>query len=165
MPEKQTLTPHEVEGKFLRAVPTSPQTVATFLAEDGYPVVCSFDLTTPNGRELQQRCEIDETEKLRDWIGMPFRIEHVYATHIDKAGKVEGEVNTIRKICIVNTDGHIFHCFSAGIAQSILRLIAGHGMPPWKGGLDCVIRSQRIDENRTKYHLAEVFHPATEKQT
>jgi hypothetical protein len=140
----------------------SMRTVASFLEEDGYPVVCSFDLATPEGRELQQKCEIDETEKLADWIGMPFRIEHVYATHVDKAGRVEGEYQTIRKICIVNTEGHIFHCFSGGIAQSIMRLIAGHGMPPWPDGLDCEIREQRLPNKRVKFHLAERFAKVAE---
>lgn len=141
--------------------PETPRTVATFLADDEYPVVCSFDLKTQQGRALLQRCEIDETTKLADRIGKPFQLEHVYATHVDKQGPTEGESVTLRKICLVATDGEVLHCFSAGVAQSIMRLIAGHGLPPWKGGVACEIRMRTFPGPKIKYYLAEVF-PAVE---
>ncbi len=121
------------------------------------PMVCSFNLTTPEGRDLLQRCEEAPDAQIRSIVGELFEIKHVYAKVVDKIDEQTGEAFPILRICLVNKEGTIVACASDGIRESLVRLMAGHGFPPWNDGIRVAFKQRSTRGPRVRLYLMELI--------
>jgi hypothetical protein len=121
------------------------------------PIVCSFNLKTPQGRELLQKCEEASDESLRELVNSELVIEHVYGKVFDYVNPTTQEVYPLLRIVVVTTDGQAHGCCADGVRESIWRLMAGHGPPPWKGGIHVVAKLKPTKKGFNRLTLLEVF--------
>jgi hypothetical protein len=136
---------------------SGPTGLAELLLKEQKPAVCSFDLKSAAGRELMQKCEESPDQPVRELANTEFRLQHVYARVFDYTNKETGEVYPLLRICLVSTDGKVHACASDGIRESLLRLMAGHGLPPWKDGIPVRIAIKALGNSRQRLTLLEVF--------
>jgi hypothetical protein len=138
-------------------VPTTPAGGWGVLLKAGAEAVCSFDLKTPAGRELLQKCEEEPDKPVRELVNMELQLQHVYARVVDYTNPETGEVYPILRICLVDDKGNVHPCASDGVRDSLVRLMAGHGMPPWKKPIPVRIALKALKNSRQRLTLLEVF--------
>lgn len=156
MTEPNTPAGPATNGQALAELPKASALVGVLL-KAGNPVVCSFDLKSPAGRELLQKCEEEPDQPVRELANLEFRVQHVYARVVDYTNPETQEVYPILRICLVTTDGKVHPCASDGIRDSLLRLILGHGEPPWKDGIPVRIALKALKDKKQRLTLLEVF--------
>lgn len=131
--------------------------LAGLLLKEGRVAQCSFDLRTVAGRELLQKCEEEPDKPVRELANMEFKLAHLYARVFDYTNKETGETYPLLRICLVTSDGQVHACCSDGIRESLVRLIAGHGMPPWKEPIPVRIALKALADKKQRLTLLEVF--------
>lgn len=137
-------------------------TVATFAHVLGFedrPSIASWDLTTPEGRELLQRCEETPDEKLRELVNQEILVQHVYAKIVDYTNEATSEVYPITRICLITPEGKVHACAADGVRDSINRLSQGRGYPPWKVPVRVKVAQKITKKERVRLVLLEVFPP------
>lgn len=134
-----------------------PNDLSQVLFKAGQPAVCSFNLSTPAGRELLQKCEEEPDRPVRELVNTELLLQHVYARVVDFTNKETGEVYPILRVCLVDTDGKVHPCASDGVRDALLRIFAGHGVPPWKNGVRVRIALKALSNSRQRLTLLEVF--------
>lgn len=137
-----------------------PNDVASYVAlfsSEGKRTVASFDVKTPAGRELLQKCEEASDASVRSLIGKELVIQHVYAKEIDYERPETHEVVPLLRTCLITTDGQVHGTTADGIRESVLRLVAGHGLPPWKDGVKVEVAQKDTKRGRVRLVLLEVF--------
>jgi hypothetical protein len=148
------------------AVSASVQPMNPFVevfAKAGKPEVCSFDLKTPAGRQLLQKCEESSDLKVLENAGKTFRLKHVYAKTIDYTNEQTGETYPLLRICLVDADDRVLSCCSDGVREGLWRLMKGHGFPPWKDGIPVEVGIKKLGGARQRITLLEVFPSAKGK--
>lgn len=138
-----------------------PNDLAGLLFKAGNPAVCSFDLKTPAGRELLQKCEEEPDKPVRELVNMELRLQHVYARIVDYTNPETQEVYPILRICLIDTSGNVHPCASEGIRDALIRLMQGHGLPPWKDGIPVRIALKALKDKKQRLTLLEVFPKTT----
>lgn len=144
---------------------TAVANVSTFsqvLGTEDRPSIASWDLTTPDGRELLQKCEETPDEKVRELVGQEIVVAHVYAKIVDYTNEQTSEVYPITRICLVTPEGKVHACAADGVRDSINRLSMGRGYPPWKVPVRVKVAQKETKKGRVRLVLLEVF-PAKPK--
>lgn len=167
MPVNETTVtnPDDEPDTNLVAIPANFEGV---LGRADRPMVCSFNLKTPEGRDLLQRCEEAPDAQIRSIVGEVFEIRHVYAKVVDKVDEQTGEAFPILRICLINPQGLIVACASDGIRESIVRLMRGHGLPPWKDAIRVTFKQRATRGPRVRLYLLEHIEkpePSSAEQT
>lgn len=140
--------------------PTAPSGAVALADMFGRPdrqAVCSFDLSKPEGRQLLQKCEEEPDKAVRELANMELELQHLYAKVIDYVNPETGEAYPLLRICLVTKDGQVHACCSDGIRQGVVRLIAGHGLPPWKTPVKVRIALKALADKKQRLTLLEVF--------
>src|SRR4051794_26088264 len=122
-------------------------------------MVCSFDLTTPAGRQLRQKCEEEPDRQARELVNMELLLQHVYAKVVDYTNPETGETYPLLRICLVTADGKVHPCASEGVREGLWRLMEGHGFPPWKTPIRVVLALKALKSGHQRLALLEVFQP------
>jgi Phage Single-stranded DNA-binding protein len=116
-------------------------------------VVSSFKLNSTEGRYLAQKCAEVPDESLRELVNGKIAIEHIYAHRIDLPHPETGELVPCLRTCLITTEGRVHACVSDGVRQSVGRLIAGHGLPPWKPALVVTVKQKPTKNGRVRMFL------------
>lgn len=156
MSEGNTSSP-AVSGTTALVPATKEQALQSLFGNTAGGEVCSFDLTTPEGRRLLQSCEELPDGTLKGHVNKRLRIVHVYAKVIELTSEATGEIFPATRICVATTDGQVYSCVSEGVRQSLWRLMRGHGLPPWKGGVEVEVQLRDLASKRQWLTLLEVF--------
>jgi hypothetical protein len=126
-------------------------------ATDDRVAVTSFDPRTPEGRQLLQKCEENTDDKVRSLINEELVIRDVYAKVIDYQRPDSDEVIPLLRVCLITTDGKVYGTVADGVRESVLRLMTGHGLPPWKAGVRVKVRQKPTRNERVRLWLEEQF--------
>jgi hypothetical protein len=133
-----------------------PALVAAFMPDDNR-AVCSFDLKTPHGRMLLQKCEEAPDEPVRELVNRRIDLVHVYAKPVEKVDEQTSEVVHFLRICLVDANDQVHACASGGIRDGIARILAGRGVPPWKPPVPVEIKLKVLKDSKQRLYLLEVF--------
>jgi hypothetical protein len=156
MPDETNGDQVPAPGSAVAAIPPAPPLLALLGTNDRLPV-CSFDLKSVAGRQLLQKCEEEPDTPVREMANMQLRLQHVYAKVIDYTNQESDEVYPLLRICLITTEGKVHACCADGVRESLLRLMAGHGLPPWKDGIPVEIRLKATKKGFNRLTLLEVF--------
>ena len=141
---------NEVVGKF-GTPPIPPNSGAMLRQVFGAAesdVFCSFDPTTPVGMVMMDRCAEAPDAKVKDLVNLQVLLVHVYGHHVDLVDEKDGSVRTALRTCLVDKEGKVYSCVSEGVRNSILRLSAQHGLPPWRNGIRVKVQLKSLGNNR-----------------
>lgn len=144
-----------------QAVATLP-TFGQLLGTSDQPRMCSWDLTTPEGRELLQKCDETPDEKVRELINTEFLVKHIYCKVVDYHDEKTDTVRPILRICLVTPEGKVHATSSDGVRESIVRLSMGRGFPPWENPVPVRVVQKATKGERVRLVLLEVFSPKKE---
>lgn len=140
--------------------PNKPEAVNPFrdvLSKPDRPMVCSFDLSTVEGRQLRQKCEEEPDKQARELVNLELKLQHVYAKVVDFTNQETGETYPLLRICLVTDEGKVHPCASEGVREGLWRLMEGHGFPPWKRPIKVVLQLKPLKNGHQRLALLEVF--------
>ena len=123
----------------------SPQALMQMMDTSDSRRYCSFDMRTPAGLLLLDKCEEAPDRKLSEMANLEFALTGFYLHYITLEGKGPGEVIEAVRSCLITDDGQVFAAVSEGVRKSIARLVAQHGLPPWKTPVPVKVVLKRLD--------------------
>lgn len=95
----------------------------------------SFDPKTPIGRSILDRCSVASDARVKAQVNLPLKVQDVFMHRITLTHPETGEVFETTRTCLIAPDGQVYACCSRGIVEAVIRLVEGHGLPPWQGGV------------------------------
>jgi hypothetical protein len=138
--------------------------VGVMIGKTGTPKAFTFDPKSPEGREMYQRCEVSDTLDLGENLGAEFSLKHVYASVVVTSPKEGKPSERLTKLCLISSDGRIYHTFSSGVADSLRRIFECHGAPLPECGVRVRIIQKTFPGPVRKYFLVEVFDGMKEEE-
>lgn len=95
----------------------------------------SFNPKTAEGRILLDKCSVAADDRVKKQVNLPLRIQDIFLHRITLINPDTAEVLETTRTCLITPDGKVLACVSAGVVEAVIRLIDGHGLPPWTGGI------------------------------
>lgn len=120
-----------------------PQTVTEFFGAQGPGILATFDPKTPEGARLLVQATLMELPALIAMVGKEIHVSHIYSNPAETIND-DGEVETWRRIVLLDGRGLAWKCASAGIGKSIGIMALCRGNPPWIPPIKCTVQLQQL---------------------
>lgn len=120
-------------------------------------IATSIDVSTPRGRLDAYNAIEGKALRAAGLIGSRLSVAHVLQHWVEIADQESGEVTRSLRTVLILSDGTLVEAVSGGIAQSIDRIAAILGPPPWDPPLTCIVKQRELGNARRMFFL-EVCH-------
>jgi hypothetical protein len=111
----------------------------------------SLKPTDNTSRSRLYNAMVGNAKPLEDAMGDIVLIEHIIATPVEIKDGLTGEIKPAVRTILVQPNGVMFGCVSEGIRNSIRKLAGVFSEPPWDGGLELKVLSQKAKVGRVYY--------------
>lgn len=140
----------DLESRYeLTEVKPTPEGLVKSLTNPGEEMFCSVVADSRAGKIRLANAINNANEKLIDHINEEIKVTDVIAYPVDLVDEETGELFTTLRIVLIDINNNAFACVSQGITNSLKRIFAIVGMPPWTGK-EVLTVIPRLQKTRTK---------------
>lgn len=138
----------------LALVPTnSANSAAALFMASGTVAYCSLDPKDKRYEEALYKFDEEADAQLSEAVNLQLLVEHVYAKPISLIDPNTGDTRNALRTCVMEPDGTVYSCAADGVRDSIARLIAIHGLPPWTGGVKVKVKMRKLKNGKQRLLL------------
>lgn len=116
-------------------------------------IATSLDVSTAAGRRQAYNCLEGTAARASALIGHPLEVCHVLQHIVRLTSEETGEVSDCTRTVLILADNSLVEAVSAGIAQSVERISALIGPPPWDPPLRCFVRQRELGNSKRMFFL------------
>lgn len=155
--EENQIVSDDMESSFALVEKESPEELVESLANPGSLMFCSVRAETRPGK-IKLYNALNTSEKLIDHINEELVVTDVAAYPVELMDEDIGEVFNALRTVLITKDNKSYACVSQGVLNSLKRIFALVGMPPWddKEALTIVPRLQQTRNKDRKVTVLEI---------
>lgn len=131
--------------------------------DDGQHYWCTWDETTPEGKQRLARCIQAPDVKIEEAIGQTLVVCHAFGQIVSIPDEATGEVFQVPRTVLILLDGSTVSTCSESVPTALGWIGKIFGQPPWPKGLPIQVRQKRSRRGRVFYELEVVMFEATDK--
>lgn len=95
----------------------------------------SLDDGSIDAKKKAYNATVNQTASIESMIGKTISVVHVVVHPANLENEETGEVVTLLRTILIDSDGNSYGCMSKGLLSDLAKIEAIIGPPPWKEGL------------------------------